>query len=1171
MLFIKKLLLISALGGGITVPTVQAVSYVEPDEKLLEYDAITKKWERLLKKVPQEQLSKKLSSLFSANLTTFAKAAMENTAKQLLVNWIIEIWENPQYYYPISYKLNKFFSDYQVSHWKIKNDVDELSWDLIKSFFTDFFFKEKGWLYLSSYGDFRNFVLQDWIEREKPLTLYEWNIEYTNPAGASKTYTEEILKTRTSSDPYLWPEFSYNEQFSTFISRFKNASKVELNAFSKKIYTLSELTKIEDGYKLGALLHLLTYVGASSSTISPENISALTLQKQSQTDEDKKDSYLENPLFLFLERKNQQDETKENISELAQPSDCFLIKNSIFNTDFAKRISNYDWKRPSYHFFSSNTHSCLYGFRELKNSLRQNEKLFASRESKGISLYYLPHHKVDYVIDNLAPEVSQKIEKYLKDNFESIFFKYLNDKQANSDTTGAFNLSLTSSPPSSSSIGKWDFSTHYKQYQDLLTAALEYRESLYWMNNIYDLQKNLSKTYSKLPLKILLRELKPSTTTQNGDSGSSNNSNWKIQLHETEGLFSPLPFKKTADSNSEDQEIKFSELRSSQSKTKRSTNNKQSKNDGFYSHLFKSLNPKENFYALEEKAHTLKQKLTEKITTNDIKNLFLNDLFLRAQFDKLTESAEISEFSLFKLWAEKILFNGQNSDSSNNSDFSETLSSYITTNLKTEAGSQNGTNNGWTDLIEKTIFLEKYITLPMGEKSIFGNYQHNYENKNTDNQKSITISEDIDNKKISMKAKNSWILKNYYLSDSAYESASEEYRNFLAYLYAVYWMTQNNYENLPRLINHIFKRNKNQNAYLIWFRDIDEAGLSTLQSSSEQTENNTESKLIPLFESKISNDILHPLLLGKTSIEIKNNTDTQQNDGKNNAIQELTFKADNILFKTQGYSTKNQETSEHETPSHVELAGFAGLFTPSFSSREIPPKVKDAIFNSFWLKNSSQNTNYSDESASQTSSSTDNTISGLFFEDNHDETFKNNEDLKKFLLNLKAKWKIQKYLEVDSDLRPYPQLLSAITSSEENEQDSGKKEIENLTIEELKEKIKKVLGGSGAIKVESSPKGASTNFTNLYKMWNRFSGYLYHGQSQQYPYVLDVEEGGKTKHYLAFLYQVNKFDFEKGKISKLKEKLSEKTLHSMISLLASNKEVSEWIYKFGLASKLSLF
>ncbi|ADX97887.1 DUF3713 domain-containing protein [Mycoplasma suis] len=1168
MLFFRKLILLAILGGGAGIPIAKAVGTPEEKIEMTEYESTLKRWRNILASVPGDNETEKVSLLFSRNLTTFSENTISNVVKQLLMEWIIKIWQNPEGFHPISQKLNKFFFYYHFHYWKTKNDLDDFSWNLVKNFFTDFFFGEKGWFLLSQFGDFREFVFQEWLKKEKPFSVYEWNIKYSSDGQGEKTFSSENYRSisKSTNKDYLWPKFGENSKYREFMTNLKNSKPMEFNKqFRKKLLTISELQKISDGRKLATYLHLLNL---SSNGFSKDIIDEFDLTKSNSQD------VLQNPLLLFLEKlpkNNQSSQTQE------QNKHCLLVEKSVFDDNF--------WKKIPVKNGGSNgaDQACLYGIREIKTGFISGvNKIFASREADGINFYYIPRNNKlnsQYLsIDSMDKEIKDQVIDFLSNNFEKTFFKYLLSKSS-SNSSFSFKLTLNNGTKTE----EWSFKEYFEKHKEIFKLINEYLDQLYWVGNIKKFSTNLSSIYKEVPTSFKVHS--PQTDSDSSDSSDSSQENEKmILLKPTDGLFSPHPFKRKIDTSEEssEEEIKFESLRrkrrSSESQ-KENNGSSERKNDGFYVNLFSPFMKETDIYSLEEKANDLKEKLkgeskSELLKISSLEETFKNEPLQRAQLEKLSENKSLIMNTLF---LEKIreLFSKQNNENPEESSISELISSFskfLEENLKnneeseeSEESDQDNNGDKWSKIINHTFFLNSWLNLPTEERSIFGSYKKSNEDSEEEGQEEGSENEKNLNPLIT-KSKNSWVLRNYYLSDGAYESNSKSNQELLSYLYSIYWLTKDKNKNLSKLINHIFSQSSNKNAYLVWLKEIDQKKIEEL-TKEEEGDYSQKIKILPSsFVSELPTDLQNPLLLGEMQL-------SKDKEEKN---QEKSFHSNKTIFTAK--AAKKNVSEEKEREGDMKLSGFLGLIGPKFSTREIPEELRQAIFDKFWNSNSYKNTNFSSEKSDEEGESSQQNsqiLEGLFFEDNWKTKLENNSDLKELLGALHLKRKLKKYLNIEDPIRPTSTLLQALHSYHEQHKSNEEFDVDYWTIEELKKKISEVLEQDNNQQVQVAEgqrqegQQSPLDTKNLYRMWNRFSGFLQTGVQNKSPYIFTIDKGGQKKNYLTFLYQVNQFDFEEENIGKLKENLSEETVDLLISLLASSKEAREWIYNNELVRQLN--
>ncbi|AFN64946.1 hypothetical protein WEN_00705 [Mycoplasma wenyonii str. Massachusetts] len=1153
MLWIKKLLFTTILGTSVIAPSVTLTRQQEALERL-ELDSTLKKWNRLLEKISGDSEMEKLSKIFAKNLTTFSRFALINAVKQLLMGWAIKIWENQEDFFPISQRLNKFFFYHHIYHWKTKNEVEELSWELIKKFFIDFFFNEKGWFLLSQFGDFSSFVLKEWEEKERPMKLYEWKISYSNAgeessspeSKKSKLYDSAVLESLKTRVPYLFPEIEGNKEYSTLISRLTHKNEIELNLFKKKWVTISDLSKITDGYALGALLHMYAQQSTRPQTTSApapntDQVTTLGLKKGSQ--QQNTPDPLKNPLYIFAGGSE-----SSGAGQGSESGKCLTIDSSLFKEEIKKEFKGKDL--------------CIYGVRWINqwengggggggsgSSAPNKPKILVSREMDGISFYYSAEDSKlkaengqQKTLNQQEPEVIEKVKQYLTDNFETIFAKFLVSKKGKNGDQNYTPFTIKSINTTSSDKSQtFDFTEFFKKNSGVIDASVAYLEDLYWTEKIKVLQNILLSVYKHTPQNI---QIKRQT------SGQKNN----ISLKKESGLFAPLPFKR---SNGEETTKKL-ELPLAESS---GTTNSQKHE--FFEDLLKLLPTKQQDsraqkISLKSKAEELKKLITNKngqkpFSEDSLRKLFLENSYFRAQLEAISGNKLKAIDTIFALKAEEILFPNKGASGETSKDFSKLLQEFAKTIKGTGGEGQTQDNNTWEDLINKGLFLEPFLNSPIEKKLLYGSFS-------SSEQVAPEGSSGTSTKEITNKSKNDWMLDNFYFSDSGYESSATSYKELLAFLLSIKWLTENNHSNFEKLINHIFSKNKNKNAYLVWTQEITSEEKKKLegeggQQEQQEQEAQPESKLKEFFKETISKELSNPLLSGENTM-----AGSVGEDGGGGKAQTKNFSSKNSLYETDAY--KNGQTGDGQK---TKLGGFLGLVTESFSTRDVPPALKNYIFGDFLKFNSTENKNYSIEGAGpQAEGGAKGIVEGAFFSDNHKRNLTKNSDLLDLLKEAKKKTSLLRYLDKETS----NSLLIALSQSEKSE------EVSELTLEELKEELSKALKSSDTAQVAEAPTSSqSTAIKDLYKLFNRFSGYIYSSKGdQKSPYVFtEKKEGEKEeKYYVGFVYQVNRFDFDSEGIKKLKENLSENTLNTLITLLASNREIRDWIYESEIIRQLSL-
>ncbi|AGX89229.1 DUF3713 domain-containing protein [Mycoplasma parvum] len=1134
--------MLSLIGGGAGIPLYRTYGIPEKDIKMEKFDSTIKYWNNILSIIPGSNETEKVSMLFSKNLTTFSKSTVENVVKQLLMGWIIKMWKNQKDFYPISQKINKFFFDYHLNYWKSKNNLDDFSWGLIKNFFIDFFFKEKGWFLLNKFEDFRNFVFEQWKEQEKPFEIYEWNINYSTKGENSDIFNKpnNLAKEKEEIKNYLFPAFeTIHSNYRQFILNLKNQKEIDSKYFQKKVLTISKLKEIKDGRKLASLLYLFNILENKNSTFSSngDKLSELDLSNlRNKTNT----NFEENPLLLFLEKL---EENKNYTNQQKISGDCILVKKSIFKEDFWNKIL--EENRRSW-WPSSNQYACLYGVRELKNKKSNewgNDKFIISREKEGISIYGIPKKNQfsSISMDKLAKSDFENIEKFLNHNFENIFFKYLlSKKNGNGQTNLFFELKLDLMR--AQKTDKLSFEEYFKKHSEIFGAIKEYLEKLYWVENIKNFSSILSSIYREVPSSF-------ATHLPNNSANGDPQNKRIIVLNDEDGLFNPHPLIFGNKNSFSEEEIKFDNLRQKENKEKQNGNN----HYVFYSKLFNSL-IKNNIYGLEEKANKLKELLNKEgekdFQIKSLENIFHSELLNRANLEKILENKSLLVNSVFSKKIEELLNVAANNEDENLAGQIKRFADFLNTNNENiENGEEK---NKWENLINKTLFLDSWLSLPVEERAIFGNLQNNPEEGEEEK------STEDNGRKIDSwitKARNSWILRNFYLSDDAYESSSLNSRELISFLYSIYWLRKNNYSNLSKLTNHIFNKSFNKNSYLVWLKEINPETMEEIAKKLEdKNEDSSKPKnLLSNFTQSLPSEIQNPLLTGTTNF-------SKEEEKISSKKREFSFYKE--IFEAQAIKNDVHGAEKNK------LGGFMGLITPKFTTKEIPEELKTSIFEKFWINNDSKNTNFS-----STEEENKGFLEGLFFEDNWKIHLQSNEELKTIFDSFKLKKKILKYLNLQDKTRPNPTLLQALAELFDSSQVEKDFDLEALTIGELKEKIKQVLENKQSgeqVSQTSETQDGKKNYKDFYRMWNRFSGFFRTLPDQKTPYIFTDKKGDKERHYLTFLFQVNQFDFLGENIDKLKEQLSEDTLDLLVALLASNTEAREWIYNNELIKQLNL-
>ncbi|AHC40191.1 hypothetical protein OVS_01300 [Mycoplasma ovis str. Michigan] len=804
MLLIKKLILANVLGAGIAVPTV---TYTKQGEKTetLELGSTLKRWNQLLNHISGKNSFEKISKVFSENLTTFSNSAVVNAVKHILMKWATEIWENQEAYFPISQRLNKFFFYYHIHQWQVKKEIEELSWELIKKFFIDFFFKDKGWFLLENFGDFSSFALQEWEKKERPMKVYEWTLKYSNAgenqqvsSSEDSLYDSSVLDSAKNKHSYLFPQIQASEEYSSFISKFTHTGEIDLSYFKKTWTTVSELSTLTDGYKLGSLIHLYSKKDSFNSEESVVDDAVITELKLKKSPSEKLQAS-ENPLYLFLKEDAQ---------------NCLTIQNSLFNEKINKQLNGNKGKP-----------TCLYGVRWLtpENGDSGSKKtILVSREQDGISFYYLTDESGlkngtgnQKSLTQQETEVIEKVTKFVEKNFENLFLKFLFSKSnCNYDESSSYQSTFFSFKSTGTVSSKtWDFSEFLGKNLKILCASTDYLDSLYWGQTIQKLQSILLSVYKNIPQEY-----------ESQDRSKSKG----FQLPTKAGLFSPLTYKRNSnENNGHNEEIDFFALRE----------NGEDRDGRFFADIMHFLfnNQKEKkIFSLEEKAHNLRELLlgekNEKrlFQSDSLDNLFLSESFYRTQLEAIAGDKLKASHTIFVSKSKDILSTTKNAEDLEKGNFSSWLSQLINSLGQDTTQTENSERQQyqWSDLINKSLFLEPLLKRPLEKKIFYGTFGQ------VSSEESETDSSNLNN--LSIRAKNDWILDNFYLSDSAYESSSEAYQDFLAFLVSIKWMTHNNYSNIAKVINYILSKNENKNAYLIWTKEITEKQKEEIEKGKEE-------------------------------------------------------------------------------------------------------------------------------------------------------------------------------------------------------------------------------------------------------------------------------------------------------------------------------------------------
>ncbi|AEW45724.1 hypothetical protein MHC_04340 [Mycoplasma haemocanis str. Illinois] len=779
MLFTKRIFFLSGLtsGGYWFFYNSDGGSGLELDEIVLE--DIRKATESLNKVSFSSGLDPYASqssnpfaySLFASNLDTFTKKLYNNFYDWVLFQWADNflLSENSNKYAiqkrSIYSELLNRKEEYKKSdkpspkNWSLVNHIISSSKDVLEKSFQEVFlntlhisgaeFKgEEG--YEARVVEFQKFLYEKWLFVEKPVLLCTKDWAYST-AFSNTLYSSIEGKDGPQSSNFNFPDISDSSGFSTFKSKLNSGPCSDSDY---KLWTISELSELKDGYKLSAILH----------------------QSNGQSKNGQSDSSgSEGTPGLFM-------------SSSSSSSDNFPINSEIFNSSSSSSSS-----------LKSNKSIVSHKDLQVKDGTGTY-----SRNNSGFSFFYKNKQYADVKTTLLKNtdkftqvKLTEELKKFFKSRSGEIIASFLSNR----------NTALFGSPLSD-------------RFSVMLRDATNFSEQLRKNGEMWKMLSSFSSVFKE---------------NINVEWESSSGSMVPKKNH---GLVTPILFKRNFDSNTALSESKWLDAI-------------KENNDGNYpeltKHLFSGWNKKDELY---ERSLKLRKSIFELINASKVSNailgdgIFFNDYVLDNVFFDFKQDEKLFRDTIKNIAILNALdFNWFKNDLDG---FSKRLLRHV--------GLQNMDKSGIQDSIRESVidvfYGNSYQKEVPEDRLNYGGYKYEKEfdasqskfcarklknDKGTFKEEINSCTKVNDNRnQYRQKLINYWLLKNYFFNSHGYEVSSKESTQYIHFLYSIYWLVNENFNNLRSfLVSHI---PNNRYGALVWKERVEKSSWSKSKSKDESSD-----------------------------------------------------------------------------------------------------------------------------------------------------------------------------------------------------------------------------------------------------------------------------------------------------------------------------------------------
>ncbi|AEG73426.1 hypothetical protein MHF_1185 [Mycoplasma haemofelis Ohio2] len=562
---------------------------------------------------------------------------------------------------------------------------------------------------------------------------------------------------------------------------------------------------------------------------------------------------------------------------------------------------------------------------------------------------------------------------------------------------------------------------------------------------------------------------------------NSQNSQNSMVPKKNHGLATPILFKRNFDSKTALSESKWLDTI-------------QEGNDGNYpeltKHLFAGWNKKEELY---ERSLKLRKSIAELINASKVSNatlgdgIFFNDYVLDNVFFDFKKDEKLFRDTIKNIAILNALgFNWFKNDLDG---FAKRLLSH--------AGLQNVDQSGIQDSVRESVidvfYGNSYQKEAPEDRLNYGGYKYEKEfdasaskfcarklknDKGTPKEEiSGSCAKVHDNRKqYRQKLVNYWLLKNYFFNSHGYEVSSKESSQYIHFLYSIYWLVNQNFNNLRSfLVSHI---PNNRYGALIWKERVEKSSWSkskSKESSADIGKSKESKKEIENPDMYFSSSNLDEIFSPFASSEIE--VPKQEED-------KMPLYADKIsAFAITG---KDEYTEFH---------GFDGFNSPMFGS--LSKELKKLIFADGFADNKSY---LSDGDSQHTIGSAFGAFSseGWGDIDGIADSFKHKDRLK---------WFVNSFFPAQSD------VLNSWISTEDSK--VALDAVADISLDQMKSKVKEIFRDK-----KDAYEAAISRFSGFIKSTGSTTD-----ENQRY-FIPDPQDSNKG--WIIYATQVNRNDMLRG-------------------------------------------